>query len=85
MQRHATHQLFVVVPLAEYPSGAFAHDRESFEQEVIKRLAVGETGSELLGLGPKLLVAERRHLVGEGVDGRDQLGELTDPLSFSCL
>ena len=85
VQRHATHQLLVVVALAEHAGRTLSHDREGLEQQVVERLAVGETDPELLGLGPKLLVAQRRHLVGEGVDGCDEFGQLANPLAFSCL
>ena len=49
---HATHQLLVVMALAEHARRALTHHRERLEKEVVEGLAVGNAFAELLGLGP---------------------------------
>ena len=53
VQGHATHELDVVVTLAEDPRRGLAHHGEGFEEHVVQVLALGETGPELGGLGPQ--------------------------------
>ena len=71
--------------LAEHPGRGLAHHGEGFDQHVVEVFAVGETGAELVGLGPELGVAQRRHLVGEVVDRSDQLGQLADAFALAGL
>ncbi len=85
VQRHAAHQLDVVVALAEYASRALANHRERLDQEVVERLALGEALAEDLGLGAQLGVGQGGHLAGQLVDRSDEFGELTNPLAFTGL
>ena len=85
VQGHATHQLDVVVTLTEDAGRRLAHHREGFEQHVIEVFAFGQATAEFVGLGAKLLVRERRHLVGEFVDGRHEFGQLANALALSGL
>ncbi len=85
MQRHAAHELDVVVTLTEDPGRPFAHDGEGLEQQVVELFALGEASAELDGLGAKFFVAEGRHFVGELVDGRHEFGQLANAFALSGL
>ena len=49
VQRRATHDLHVVVPLAQHPLGGLAHGRERLGQQIVEGLPVGEPFAVLLG------------------------------------
>ena len=70
VQRHAAHQLDVVVALTENSRRRLSHDREGFDQEVVEGLPLGEPFTEHDGLVTQLLVGQAGHLTGEVVDGR---------------
>ena len=53
-------------------------DGESLGQQVVERLAVGMALTELVGLGPQLLVGERLQGGLERIDALDGLGVLLD-------
>jgi hypothetical protein len=70
MQHHAADQLHVEMALLERALGGFAHRREGGRGEIVERLAGGQLGAELFGLGAQLLVAERGEFGLERVDRR---------------
>ena len=47
VQGHRAHQLHVEMTLAQRPSRRLADDGERFRQDVVERLALGETVPEL--------------------------------------
>ena len=83
VQGHTTHELDVVVALAEHAGGGLANNGEGLDHQVIQRLAIGVAGLELRRLGLQFSVAQRRHFVGQGINGDDEFSELTNPLSFT--
>ena len=58
MQHHAADELHVVVPLAQYALGGFAHRGEGVLQDVVEGLALFQAGLELAGLGLQLGVGQ---------------------------
>ena len=58
MQHHAADQLDVIVALAQHPLGGLAHHGESFIQDVIQGLALGQKLAEFDRLGGELLVGK---------------------------
>ncbi len=68
MQRRATHQLDVVMPLTENARRGLSHHGEGFRQQFVQRLAVGVPFPELVGLRLQLGVRKVLDVVFEGVD-----------------
>ena len=71
--------------LPEDAGRGLAHHGEGFEQHVVQVLAFGEASAEFVGLGAKLGVRKRRHLVGQFVYGRYEFGQLANALALSGL
>jgi len=83
VQRGAAEDLDVVGPLEQDPVGRLAHDREGLDldleqrhRELVLGGVLGQTGTELVGLGPQLVVGEFLHLRFAFVDGVDDALEL---------
>ena len=82
VQRGATHDLHVEVPLAEGALARLADRGERLGQEVVEGLAVGEPLAEDVGLVAQLLVGELLEVVLERVDlVGDALEPLEDPVA----
>ena len=77
MEDDPAHQLDVERTLAEPALGGLARGRESLEEEVLERLAVGDALLELGRLAAKLVV---RELLEVGLEGRDVVGLAGKPL-----
>jgi hypothetical protein len=83
VERRATHQLHVVVPLADHAHRCLTSHRECLGQDVVEGRAVGEPISELDGLPTQFVVGQPAHLVLECVDVRNDRLEGLDLLAFS--
>src|SRR5215475_1306394 len=71
MQDVAADQLHIEVPHVEDTFSGFTHHGESFDQQVVQRLAVREALFELGGSGLELFVGEGGNSGLQIVDGRD--------------
>ena len=71
VQHEAADQLHVEMALLEGALGRFAHGGEGGGRNVVDRLAVGKSGAELVCLAAQLLVAQRRELRLQRIDGGD--------------
>ena len=69
VEHGAANQLDVEVPHVEHAAAGLADDRERFGQQVVERLAVGESRPELGRLAAQLLVGQR-------LDGRFECADL---------
>ena len=78
VKHDAADQLHVEMPHAEDADRGLTHSGESFGQDVVERLAVGQLVAELLRLRLQLGVAERLDLRFERVDGGDGSVERLD-------
>ncbi len=78
MQDDAAHELDVEVAHVEDPPGRLPDDGEGLDEEVVQRLAGGQTAPELVGLGPELGVREPLHVGLQGVDAVDDPPEPPD-------
>ena len=58
MQHDAADELHVEVPHVQRALAGFPHHRERIGQQIVQRLAVGETRAELVGLRAQGLVRE---------------------------
>ena len=85
VQGHPTHQLDVVVALAQDPSRRLAHHGVGLDQEVIEGFSLGEALFEDVGLRAQFGVGQPGHLSRELVDGADEFGKLTSALTFTGL
>ena len=83
MQRRAAHQLDVVVPLTDDPSGSLASDSEGLDQQFVEFLAVGQAILELRSLGLEVCVRQLLKIGFECVDVRDEPGERFDLTAFA--
>ena len=68
VQRGATDQLDVEVPLPERPLRRLAHRGKGFRQQCVQALAVGHPGLEPVGLLPQLHVRQAGEVVLKCVD-----------------
>ena len=84
MQRGTTHQLHLVVELAQGAARRLAHHRERLGQQLVQRLAVGVALLELLGERAQLGVGEVDVIFFEAVDVIGDRGQPTDHLAFAC-
>ena len=85
MQHDAADELDAEGPHAQHAPACLARDREGLGQQVVQGLAVIETRLELVRLGAKLLVRERRHFVAERLDlVRDGVDTLELPLGVGA-
>ena len=76
VQDHAAHELHVVMAQPEHAATRLAADGERLDQQVVERLALGQTPAELVGLLAQL---RRTHLLVlrlQRVDGVDPRLEL---------
>ena len=71
VQHQAADQLNVEMALLERALGGLAHGGESGRDQIVERLAGGELGAELGGLGAQLIVAQRVELGLQRVDRGD--------------
>ena len=71
VQHHAADQLHVEMPLAEGALGRLADGGEGRNQNIVERLAVGESFAEFGGARLQRLVRKRRQLRLQRVDGID--------------
>ena len=78
MEHDAADDLHTVRAHAEYAVCGLADSGECLGQELVKRLAGGETVLEFLRFGAEILVGEGAVIVLEGHDGIDQRRELLD-------
>ena len=78
MEHDAADDLHAVRAHAEHAVCGLADSGECLGQELVKRLAGGETVLEFLRLGAEILVGEGAVIVLEGHDGVDQRRELFD-------
>ena len=83
VQRRATHDLHVVVALADDPLGGLAHRGERLRHQVVEGLALLEPLLELLGHPLELGVAHRDEVVLDRVDGLGDGLELAEDLALS--
>ena len=84
VQRRATHDLHVEVPLAEHPPRRLADHGERLGHDVVEVfLAGGKAVPELFGLGPKFGVGQLRGVVGQGVDVVSHPLEALDHAAFA--
>jgi hypothetical protein len=82
VQHHATDQLHVEMAHIEDAFAGFADDRECFHQQVVDRLAIGNTLPELARLVSKLLLGKGLHLRLERTNFRDARHE---PLELALV
>ncbi|MNE52183.1 hypothetical protein D3C80_1468440 [compost metagenome] len=78
VQGHAADQLDVEVAHAHHPLAGLAGHGKGFRQQLVEGFALGQARLELFGLAPELLVAQRDHLLFQGVDRLDSLGHALD-------
>ncbi len=83
VQGRATHDLDVVVTLAESALGRLANGRERLGEDVIKGLTVREALPVLLGERAQLLVRQVDEVLFDGVDLGGNAVQLTKDLSFA--
>ncbi len=83
VERRATHELDVEVPLAEDTLGRLAHRSEGLGHEVVEALAVGDPLLELVGHAAQLVVRHRDEVVLDGVDGPGDPLQLAEDLPFA--
>ena len=83
MERHASHDLHVVVALAERAFGGLAYRGEGLDHEVVERFAVGETLFELGCLGLQLLVGKGLEFGFERVDLSGESFEVFEGFAFA--
>ena len=83
VQSSTTHQLNVVVALAEHTPRRLSRDGESLDEEVVERLTALDARAEFSGLGPQRLVGEGRHGRLEGVHVGNQALESLHFLAFA--
>ena len=68
MEDDAADELHPVGAHAQHPVRRLPAGGKGLGQNVVQRLALGQTGLELVGLGPELLVAQCLVFVGERLD-----------------
>ena len=73
MKRHGADELYVKVTHARDALGSLTHGGKSLGKHVVKRLAVGVTLAELIGLGAELLLG---HLLKLGLKTVDLVNDL---------
>ena len=78
VQRCATHELHVVVTLADHAGGGLAGDRKGFDEQAVEVLTPVETLTELSRLGLEQLVGELLQLRFVGADVGDEVSEGAD-------
>ncbi len=83
VQRHATHQLGIEVPLTQHPPGCLPDQGEGLDEDVLQALPLVEALAKHVSHGSELFVRARLHLRLEGVDQWHQLGETTDFFAFT--
>ncbi|OIQ69527.1 hypothetical protein GALL_488700 [mine drainage metagenome] len=71
VEHHAANQLHVEMPLSERALGRLADGGEGRNQNIVERLALGESFSEFGGTRLQRLVRKCRQLALQGVDGID--------------
>ena len=62
VQRHTADKLYVEMTHFKHALSRLANDGKRLWQEVVQCLAVGESGSELVCLGPERLIVQSLHL-----------------------
>ena len=82
VQRRATHDLHVVVPLTDDAGCGLAHHGEGFYQQVVEAFTTVEPTAELGGLGAKGIVAER---LRGGFEAGDMGNQPLERLQFLAL
>ena len=75
MEHDAADHLHIEMPHAEHPLRRFAHRGESFGQDIVERLALGQLRAELAGLGAQFVVGQGFKRGLEGCDLADDLVE----------
>ena len=60
VEHNAADQLDVVVAQANLAPGRLAYSREGLDQQVVERFAAGQALTELIRLGPQLIVVQLR-------------------------
>ncbi len=84
VQRRATHDLDVVVALAEDALGGLADGREGLGQQVVQALAVLEALLVLVRERPQLGVGEVDEVLFDGVDLVRDAVQFAQDLAFAC-
>ena len=67
MENDAADQLDIEMAHAEGPLGSLPHDGKGLGQEIVKRLFAFKALSELVGLGPQVLVRQAGDAAFQGV------------------
>ncbi len=67
MERRATHDLHIEVPLPQGPAGRFAHGRERFGEDLVKGFPLVDPMPELVGHRAELGVCEPDEVILEEV------------------
>ena len=83
VEGHATHELYVEVPLTKNALCSFSNDGVGLNEKVVQGFAFVKAGTELHRLGGEFGVAECHHLVFKIVDERDNLCKAANLLAFT--